>query len=100
MVAGSSVSMLLAVALLVAVVRVTGRKSPGMCAKTEEYEATSMVTMYPLFERFSGRLRQVDATYCCYSVSTYDRSSAGDFNDILSLGRGLSIDLWGVPHQV
>jgi hypothetical protein len=40
-----------------------------------------------------SRFRQVDATYCCCSVSTGDRSSAGDFKDVLGLGRGISVDL-------
>jgi hypothetical protein len=51
--AGVAVSLLLVVALLVAAVILIRKKSPGMCAKTEEHDPTSMVTMYPLIEEFS-----------------------------------------------
>jgi hypothetical protein len=40
-----------------------------------------------------SRLRQVDATYCCYSVLTGDCSSGGHFKEVLNLCRGFSVEL-------
>jgi hypothetical protein len=38
-------------------------------------------------------LRRINSTYCCYSISTGDKSSSSDFEAFLALGRGFSISV-------